>query len=553
VLACALAILPALIGLAGPSDLDLQDQARQALYVVDALDGHWLAPRDPQRITTKPPLYTWLAAAASAAFGLGEGPVRLPSVLASLGLGLVTFEIGRRLLGTAEGLLAVALLATLEPSVKLASLVRTDMLLSFWIALAMLAFVRGARWTFWLAAGLGALTKGPAGLAIPLVAVGIDAAFRRDATRLRALRPLPGLLVALALFAAWFAAALRSAPGELWDVMVRSELLERMSGEGKFVSVRQPPGYLLPYLLLKLLPSSLALPLSLVRASSSATSEARSVLWAWVVAGVVVVSLPSTQRPDHLYPVYPAAVLLAASVLAAWARGATRGRIARAMGAGVIAWCASVALFTVGLSAALALGLAPRLPRPPAWALAAGVAAVVPLGLALARRADRWLRLGCAAAAHVLLLCVYVQVFSVAARHGAAPKVRAFAAEVARAVGDGPVAFHGVGVHSLKFLLARDDRDLGPTALRRLASAPEGHWLVIARSARDALEADGAFGVAPAAVAARSGPLRTFRDDELLLVRLGPAAPRAPVRPRRGRRSAAAARAPAVGPRARSA
>jgi 4-amino-4-deoxy-L-arabinose transferase len=515
-LACAFAAVPLLIGLASPSDLDLYDQARQALYVVDAVDGgHWLAPRDPQRITTKPPLYTWLAAASAGALGMNEFAVQLPSRLAWLGLAAATFALGAELLGGLAGVLAVGLLAALEPTLKLANLVRTDMLLAFWIALAMLGCARGAACSFWLASAAAALTKGPVGLAIPLLAVALDAALRRDASRLRALRPALGLPLALLVFGAWLAAALRGAGGELWQVLVRTEFLQRLSGGGPFASLRKPAWYLLPYLVGKILPVSLFAPLALARDGWPTAGPARSLLFAWLAAGVAVVSLPATKRPDHLYPVYPAVALLAGGVLAHWASRSGRTPLERALAAGVTAWCAAVALATAAICAALAASLLPSLPRPPRAVLLAGPAALAALAIAVRPSSSRIERVACALAAQIAFLCLFQHVFTPVAREQASAQVRGFAREVTRAAGDEPLVFQGVDVHSVKFWLRRNAEDIGCAGVGRLAQQSGPHWLVASGAARAQCAATSAF-----EIAARSGPLRSFHGDELQLVRL---------------------------------
>jgi len=231
-LALALGLWPGLVGLLSPSDVGTHDQGKQVMYVVDALQGQWLLPHEREVPATKPPLYTWLAAAAGGVFGLGEVTVRLPSLLASVALCLAAFAIGRRTVGAEASLYGVALLATTQHLAKLSFFARTDMLLAAFVAGALLAWLAGRATWFWLCVGLAVLTKGPVGLAVPLVAVGATLAARRDLDGLRRLEPVRGVAIVLAVIAVWLVPALLLHRDEL-VAMVQVELVAQMTGTGE--------------------------------------------------------------------------------------------------------------------------------------------------------------------------------------------------------------------------------------------------------------------------------------------------------------------------------
>src|SRR5439155_359558 len=140
------------------------------------LSGSWAVLRDNQQLYfEKPPLYPWLAALFSLPAGRPtELALRLPSSLAALGGLFVVFFLGRGLFGRRTGTLAAVILATTYGYFMEGRWAHPDMLWTFWLMLACLAFHQayragGARvWmvVFYLAIGLANLTKGPHGLLI---------------------------------------------------------------------------------------------------------------------------------------------------------------------------------------------------------------------------------------------------------------------------------------------------------------------------------------------------------------------------------------------------
>jgi 4-amino-4-deoxy-L-arabinose transferase-like glycosyltransferase len=78
--------------LAGPDDLMSHAQYRQAAYVMDAVhNGHWTHQYDAYgNISSKPPLYTWLAGGISELAGeVNEFTLTLPAALATIGLAML--------------------------------------------------------------------------------------------------------------------------------------------------------------------------------------------------------------------------------------------------------------------------------------------------------------------------------------------------------------------------------------------------------------------------------------------------------------------------------
>lgn len=514
----ALAALPSFVGIVSPHDLEVHDQARQALYVSSALDGSWLLPRERGVIATKPPLYTWLAAVGSIVLGENEYAVRLPSVLASFGLGLLVFDLGRRLHGREVGLVALALFATLPYVVKLSFLARTDMLLAFWIALAMWAALRRSALLFWTCVGLGALTKGPVGLVVPPLAVAIEALARSDAERWRALRPLRGALLVLAIVAAWLVPALAIGGDDLLH-MADVELLDRLTGGGRWATTdHQPFWYLLPQVFVTLAPCSLLLPLALARPEATARAT-RPFLASWILTVLLVVSLPAEKRADYLLPLFAPALLLVSALLVAWRRGALPDGTTRWIDVGTRFWAVGAGLAAAGGAIGILTGAISPPAEPPAWVLALGLAGLLPLAWTAWVRAGRAERLAGALAAQALLVLVWANVWALPAAAGDAPALRQFARQVAQATHAEPIEFHRARSRSIQFLLRRNAAELDAAQLVARASAPGGTWVVLSGSRYAELAADsGLFcRLASPRPILQSAPRRKQQGDPLVL------------------------------------
>jgi 4-amino-4-deoxy-L-arabinose transferase len=175
--------------------------------------GDWLIPTidGEHPHLTKPPVVYWALASSFALLGHNEWAARLPGALAFIGTGLLVFGLGQRFCPAKPWLPALAYGVSLAPILG-ASVVSTDVLLTFFEALAMYCFVRAydgpgemARpWlrAMWVAWGLAFMTKGPPGL-LPLLAMVVMLAIHDRRALPRLFDPLG--LVAFAVVAfTWF-------------------------------------------------------------------------------------------------------------------------------------------------------------------------------------------------------------------------------------------------------------------------------------------------------------------------------------------------------------
>jgi 4-amino-4-deoxy-L-arabinose transferase-like glycosyltransferase len=342
----------------GRADLFNPDEPREAEMAREmAVAGDLLVPRlNDQPFLEKPPLFYWLVISAyRAAGGPGEAAARFVPALAGLLTVLLTFFMGRDLVGERGATLGALVLLTAFEFWWLARRCMIDMPLTLAVVFACLALHRGMvrggpRRRAWLAAGYLAtgaavLFKGIVGAGIPALAVCGYLAARRDGRGIVRHHLVPGALLALLPAAAWTVLLHRRLGAEATrEFVLVNNLLRFTGGAGK--GHDNPFYYYLPTLLVEFLPWSLVLPFALLAAwrawrrtpvggraaggggpapagapagggleeagAASGGATQASILFAlsWFVLPLAVLSIASTKRGIYLVPIYPAAALL---------------------------------------------------------------------------------------------------------------------------------------------------------------------------------------------------------------------------------------------------
>lgn len=283
--------------------------------------GNYLVPHlNGEPYSDKPPLFYWLAAGFwHLGFGVNSG--RMVSLLATVGIVLVVFALGRRLHSPETGLLAGLVSLTTLLLVFICKFGVLDPLLTFLTTGSIYCVVRALEGSeshglWWLAAyvaaALAVLTKGPVGLAVPLlVGLGYGAARRRE-VRKGGWWHLAGAAVMVALVAAWLVpACIQGGPSYTKDILFQ-QTAQRM---GEDASHYQAPYFYLAYAPVFLFPWSLVLVLALGWAWRVAWTrgDAAGVLSAvWFIGVLVFFSLFSGKRERYLLPLVPAVGLLCA-------------------------------------------------------------------------------------------------------------------------------------------------------------------------------------------------------------------------------------------------
>lgn len=353
--------LSALLFFFGLGNLDLTDRdegsnAEAAREMVET--GDWITPTlnyEPR--FAKPVFLYWLTSGAYLLFGVNEVTARLPSALFGVGLTLLQYLFLARLRGPTVGLFgALMLLLNLE-IVAIGRLALTDSVLVFFTTLALYGFWLGlhgaspltsaegpghgtmstpadtarSRHFFWLlyvGMALGTLTKGPVGVAVPLLAIApYLTVTKRWGQFWRNGFPVAGLFVFLLLATPWYATML-ALHGARYTASAQADTIGRflttIGGHGGTVL------FYVPVLLFGFFPWSGFLLAGLyqtfrdvrrskfdvgISATEPRSSNLELELFAalWVVAVFVFFSLSATRLPHYIAPVFPAAAVLAAS------------------------------------------------------------------------------------------------------------------------------------------------------------------------------------------------------------------------------------------------
>ncbi len=115
-----------------PWQLDDYDQAKQAFTSFQMVnEGRWLYQQTPhQHVATKPPLVGWISAALFIVTRSWDLAWRLPSLVAAVALALLLFRSAESAYGLTAGLIALGAFGLNLLTPRLATLVRTDMLLA---------------------------------------------------------------------------------------------------------------------------------------------------------------------------------------------------------------------------------------------------------------------------------------------------------------------------------------------------------------------------------------------------------------------------------------
>jgi len=313
------------LGTPGLFDADEPAYAQAAREMLES--GDWITPHFNGRPRfDKPILFYWLITLSYRIFGVTEFALRFWSALAAVILVLVIARAARRWFGPPADLLAGLAFTTNLFTALLARAAVTDMLLTLFVTLAILAGVEalqesapGRGWAVvgWAAMGLAVLVKGPVGLVIPGIALGgtllVFRELRRGLTRLF---PWQGLALFAAITFPWYVLVLAANGWAFVEGFVIKHHVTRYTGV--ISSHAGPLWFYLPVALVGFFPWSGFLPRALWQAGAvarrrEAREQADRLLVAcacWAIGVFVFFSLAGTKLPSYIFPAFPALVLL---------------------------------------------------------------------------------------------------------------------------------------------------------------------------------------------------------------------------------------------------
>lgn len=326
-----------------PWTLDDYDQAKQAFVSYQMIgQQRWLYQTTPHEglpgnlkrhsvnhINSKPPAVAWISAALYKVGGSWDLAWRLPSFTAAVALAILVFRSARSY-GDLAGVIALSAFGLNLLSVRLATLVRTDMplaLASFAAGLLMFQKIRSRtcwtrrdRVTLFAVLTAAMFIKGPVVWAFVLPPLVLYQWRRRSRPDFpNAWSGWAPWIGSFALFALWVIAGIRFVNGFYEDVV----LIEFAGRFHEGIHRSQPLLFYIPHLLQKFAPWSLlmiALLVVALRKTKATTGKwftalSPEMFWlvAWVAGAIAVMSLIPSKRVDRIFPVIPPLCLLLAA------------------------------------------------------------------------------------------------------------------------------------------------------------------------------------------------------------------------------------------------
>jgi hypothetical protein len=164
---------------------------------------------------------------------------------------------------------------------------------------------------FWVAETAGILLKGPAASALALLTTLSIA--DRNIRWIKALRPIPGLILATLIAAPWFVAIEQATEGRFLAESLWQDLVPKLVGAQE--SHGAPPGSYLALSLARFWPGSLFLVPAVVWGWQRRVPAQRFLI-AWFFPAWAFLELMPTKLPHYVLALYPALALLVGGALA---------------------------------------------------------------------------------------------------------------------------------------------------------------------------------------------------------------------------------------------
>jgi 4-amino-4-deoxy-L-arabinose transferase-like glycosyltransferase len=328
----------------GEAPVVIANEAREGVYARAMLaSGDFIAPsvanhvENGETVPDKPPLFHWLAAAATwsraalvgrrlpagteLAAQFDEWALRFPSALAAVTLIVATALLGRAFVGERAALFAGAVLLTMTQFWYQSRFGRVDMLLACCATLATLfagrAILEGRASLLAIAgvcAGFAVLAKGPLGALLPALAYASFVALQRLRGRPAPALPWRSVLLVMGSVALpWYAASHLATGGATLRSQIFAETLTQFFGpDGRMPELF----YLRPWILD-------SLPWNLVAAASlfvvwKRRDPGATFCAVWWLSVLLFFQIAAYKRRAYLLPALPAEALLAGWLLDRW-------------------------------------------------------------------------------------------------------------------------------------------------------------------------------------------------------------------------------------------
>ena len=310
----------------GKRDLWAPDEPRYAQVSKEMHDtGNFIVPHlNSAPYPDKPPLLFWLINLFSLPFGkITALSARLPSAFAGIGCCLAVFYLGKSLYhNTRIALMASLFLATSSKFLWMAHRVAFDVLLTFFVTMAILYFYKGytahknkgQNYTFfYIFMALGVLTKGPVGFILPFLIILTYLIFKKDIKVLKETKPwIGGILFAVIVFTWVYLASIYGGKEYAYQILFKQNA-------GRFASSfahKRPFYYYFVNFPVNFFPWCIFIPsIAIYLFSKEVRKKTQNILLPviWFAVVFIFFSLVSGKRDIYVLPLYPAA-----SIITAW-------------------------------------------------------------------------------------------------------------------------------------------------------------------------------------------------------------------------------------------
>ncbi len=338
-----------------PWQLDNYDQAKQAYVSYEIVHGGsaWYQHTPRGDTATKPPLAGWISLGFYQLTGSWDIAWRLPGYICALVILYGLVREGQRLLPEGGAVLAACAFGLNLLTPRIATLVRTDIMLALLLGICGWLIYRkvrdGTAWTlheriaFFAAMLAACFTKGPIIYAFILPGMVVFWFLAPKDRRHLVWSGWWTWAIPLAVFVAWLGIGIATRK-EFYDDIVVKEFASRFNQSLKGDETKQWIGFYFPHLLHKFAPwSILMLALPLFSQNVRRAFNRPEVLWlaCWGVGGLLCMTFVPSKRVDRIFPVIsPLCLLLVAMVgacqcgrkIRAWCGGAIVGAVCMSVG-----------------------------------------------------------------------------------------------------------------------------------------------------------------------------------------------------------------------------
>jgi 4-amino-4-deoxy-L-arabinose transferase-like glycosyltransferase len=272
----------------------------------------------------KPILFFDLVALSYKLFGISEWSARLPSALAALGCLFLTYGFAQSVFGRLAALWSALILLTSLEFFVLSRIVILDMLLTFFLTLALCCFFLGQRGVergqgkvqfllMYAAMGAATLVKGPIGIMLPAAVIVFYLVFTKRWMLVHHMRLPLGIALFLLTAAPWYILVEYRNPGYvhhfLWEENVARFATSQFKRSGSWY-------YFIVVLSGGFLPWTVMLPTTIANLWKRSLDGERLFVILWIALPLLGFSLSSSKLPHYILPIFPALAIVVGMTIA---------------------------------------------------------------------------------------------------------------------------------------------------------------------------------------------------------------------------------------------